>query len=259
VSCLCPKNRNRQTLLNLSDGSVEPLAEIVVIIIGIFFIYSILSTIIIRCLNVRIIRRVPQKDTIALTFDDGPHPVYTRQLLDVLEKHGVKATFFIVGENAEQYPELIERMNAAGHSFGVHHYRHRSSWFLSPIGLKNQLDNTNKIIKRLTGEEVIFYRPPWGHLNLFSLVLTKRWYIVIWSHIFKDWKVKECKEHLLRRLNEADTGGAIFVLHDNGTTVGAEEEAPHYMIECLDAYIEEALNRNIRFLSLDDAFQMKES
>jgi peptidoglycan-N-acetylglucosamine deacetylase len=242
----------------LSAGSVEPLAGIVIGIIGIFFIYSLVSTMIIRSLNVRIIRRIPQDDTIALTFDDGPHPVYTPALLDVLEKHRVKATFFVVGENAEQYPELINRMKVEGHSFGIHHYRHRSSWFLSPNGLKGQLEKSNQIIKKLTGEETFFYRPPWGHLNLFSLFFTKRYRIVIWSHIFKDWKVKECKEHLLRRLNEADTSGAIFVLHDNGATLGAEEEAPQYMLKCLDAYIEEALNRNIQFITLDDAFKLKE-
>jgi peptidoglycan-N-acetylglucosamine deacetylase len=243
----------------MSAGRVEPLVGILIVITGIFFIYSLVSTVIIRLLNLRIIRRIPQDETIALTFDDGPHPDYTRALLDVLGKHGVKATFFVVGENAEQYPELINRMKVEGHSFGLHHYRHRSSWLLSPLGLKNQLDKTNRVIKQLTGEETLFYRPPWGHFNLFSLLFTKRYRIVIWSHIFKDWKVKECKEHLFRRLNEADTSGAIFVLHDSGSTTGADEEAPQYMLKCLDAYIEDALSRNIQFITLDDAFKLKES
>jgi peptidoglycan-N-acetylglucosamine deacetylase len=204
-------------------------------------------------MNVKIIRRVPHDHTIALTFDDGPHPVYTPALLDLLKKHGVKATFFVVGENAEQNKELIKRIQEEGHSLGLHHYRHVSSWFLSPLGLKKQLERTNEVLKRLTGEETYLYRPPWGHLNLFSLFLSKHYRIVIWSHIFKDWKVKECKEHLLHRLKGADSRGSIFVLHDNGSTLGADEEAPRYMLECLDAFIEDALNRNIRFISLGDA------
>lgn len=201
----------------------------------------------------KVIRRVSQDHTIALTFDDGPHPVYTRELLDLLKKHGVKATFFVVGENAEHNKELIKRIQAEGHSLGLHHYRHVSSWFLSPLGLKKQLERTSEVLKGLTGEETHLYRPPWGHLNLFSLFLSKHYRIVIWSHIFKDWKVKECKEHLLHRLKNADSRGSIFVLHDNGATLGADEEAPRYMLECLDAFIEDALNRNIRFISLDDA------
>lgn len=219
----------------------------------VFFIYSILSTVIIRWLNVKISRRVPHEHTIALTFDDGPHPFYTRALLDLLKKHGVKATFFVVGENAERNPELIKRMQAEGHALGLHHYRHVSSWFLSPIGLKNQLERTNAVLKRITGDETYLYRPPWGHLNLFSLWFTKRYRIVIWSHIFKDWKVKECKEHLLHRLKHADSEGAVFVLHDNGAMLGADEEAPRYMLESLETFIEDALNRNIRFITLDDA------
>ncbi|MEL3974023.1 polysaccharide deacetylase family protein [Rossellomorea oryzaecorticis] len=224
-----------------------------ILIIGIFGIYSILSTIVIRWMNVKVIRRVPHDHTIALTFDDGPHPVYTLELLDLLKRHGVKATFFVVGENAEKNKEVIKRIQAEGHSLGLHHYRHVSSWFLSPLGLKKQLERTSEVLKRLTGEETRLYRPPWGHLNLFSLFLSKHYRIVMWSHIFKDWKVKECKEHLLHRLRNADSRGSIFVLHDNGATLGADEEAPRYMLECLDAFIEDALNRNIRFISLDDA------
>jgi peptidoglycan-N-acetylglucosamine deacetylase len=229
------------------------LVDLLILVIGVFLIYSILSTIVIRWMDVKIIRRVPHDHTIALTFDDGPHPVYTRALLDLLKKHGVKATFFVVGENAEQNTELIKRMRAEGHSLGLHHYRHVSSWFLSPLGLKKQLESTNEVLKRITGEGTYLYRPPWGHLNLFSLFFTNRYRIVIWSHIFKDWKVKECKEHLLHRLKNADSEGAVFVLHDNGATLGADEEAPGYMLECLDAFIEDALNRNIRFISLEDA------
>ncbi|XXM71291.1 polysaccharide deacetylase family protein [Lysinibacillus sphaericus] len=204
-------------------------------------------------LNLKIIRRVPRDRTIALTFDDGPHPSHTSALLDMLKKHGIKATFFVVGEHAEQNPDLIKRMAVEGHSLGLHHYRHISGWFLTPWGLKKQLERSNEVIRGITGEETYLYRPPWGHLNLFSLLFAKRYRIIIWSHIFKDWKVKECRAHLSRRLKHADSDGAVYVLHDNGTTLGADEDAPKYMLECVDAFIENALKRNIRFISLDDA------
>jgi peptidoglycan-N-acetylglucosamine deacetylase len=226
---------------------------ILIFITVIFFIYSIISTIVIRSLNFKIIRRVPFDRTIALTFDDGPHPSYTSALLDMLKKHGINATFFVVGEHAEQNPGLIKRMKEEGHSLGLHHYRHISSWFLTPWGLKKQLERSNEVIRGITGKETYLYRPPWGHLNLYSLLFAKRYRIIIWSHIFKDWKVKECRNHLLRRLNHADSEGSVYVLHDNGATLGADKDAPKYMLECVDAFIEDALERNIRFISLDDA------
>ncbi|QWC23935.1 polysaccharide deacetylase family protein [Bacillus haikouensis] len=228
---------------------------ILIVIIVTFFIYSIISTIVIRKMDIKIIRRVPHERTIALTFDDGPHPLHTSALLEILKRHGVKATFFVVGENAEQNPGLIKRMVDEGHSLGVHHYRHISSWFLTPWGLKKQLERTNEVLKRITGEGTYLYRPPWGHLNFSSLMFANRYRIIIWSHIFKDWKVKECKEHLSRRLNHSDSEGAVFVLHDNGATLGADEDAPKYMVECVDAFIKDALERDIRFISLDEAFQ----
>lgn len=83
---------------------------------------------------------------IALTFDDGPHPKDTPQVLDMLAKHNIQATFFLVGKYVEQYPELVKRIHQSGHQLGIHCYRHRPFPLENPIVLRTQLDRTRNAI-----------------------------------------------------------------------------------------------------------------
>lgn len=99
---------------------------------------------------------------IALTFDDGPHPYYTEQLLDGLEQRGVRATFFVTGENASLHPAVIERMAKEGHLIGNHTYSHIQLKQDNREEFKQELISTNEIISGITGENVCFVRPPYG-------------------------------------------------------------------------------------------------
>ena len=99
---------------------------------------------------------------IALTFDDGPHPVYTPVLLDGLAKRKVKVTFFITGENAEACPELIKRMQEEGHLIGNHTYSHIQLTQDNREQFKAELMKTNTIIEEITGQGVTYVRPPYG-------------------------------------------------------------------------------------------------
>ena len=97
---------------------------------------------------------------IAITFDDGPHPHYTEQLLDGLKERGVVATFFVTGEHAELHPEVIERMFEEGHLIGNHTYSHIQLTKNNRDKFKDELIKTNEILKEITGEEVQYVRPP---------------------------------------------------------------------------------------------------
>ncbi|MDO4333105.1 MAG: polysaccharide deacetylase family protein [Eubacteriales bacterium] len=120
------------------------------------------------------------KGKVALTFDDGPHPVYTLQLLNGLAERKVKATFFITGKNAENYPDLVLRMYEEGHLIGNHTYSHLQLNNRNREKFKAELVQTNEIIKEITGEEVVFVRPPYGswdkkfeeELNMFPVLWT---------------------------------------------------------------------------------------
>ncbi|MCM1048559.1 MAG: polysaccharide deacetylase family protein [Clostridiales bacterium] len=99
---------------------------------------------------------------IAITFDDGPHPHYTEQLLDGLKERGVHATFFVTGEHAELHPDIIKRMYDEGHLIGNHTYSHIQLTKNNREKFKAELVQTSEVIEEITGEEVIYVRPPYG-------------------------------------------------------------------------------------------------
>ncbi|MGM9950947.1 MAG: polysaccharide deacetylase family protein [Lysinibacillus sp.] len=218
---------------------------------GVYATYSILAT--------ALIRRQPFVETrfpgrgIALTFDDGPHPTYTPQLLDLLKRYGIKATFFIVGSKAEKYPYIIKRMHEEGHSIGIHHYEHTSNWVLTPSGLQQQLEKSAQVIFRCTDRWPVLYRPPWGHFNMATPLIVKGYRTVLWSHIFGDWKVERARM-LYEELHNAAEDGAIFLLHDCGKTLGADEEAPKFMLESLARFLADCQKRNIPFVKLEGPY-----
>lgn len=99
---------------------------------------------------------------IALTFDDGPHPYYTEQLLDGLKERGVKVTFFVTGEHALLHPDVIRRMAEEGHLLGNHTYTHMQLRSDNREQFKEELLLTNQVIKEITGEDTLYVRPPYG-------------------------------------------------------------------------------------------------
>ncbi|MCG3089882.1 polysaccharide deacetylase family protein [Sporosarcina cyprini] len=225
------------------------IATIIACLSFVPLLYTVLATAFIRLTGFGIVKKL-NRNGIALTFDDGPHPVYTVELLNLLKKHNVKATFFVVGEKAKAHPAILKRMHEEGHQIGIHHLQHTSSWLLSPSQLKRQLVETERIIQQVTGVRPILYRPPWGFLNAASIPLARlRGYqIIIWTHHFKDWKVASCKTRLLDGLRQVPADGSIILLHDDGTNPGADDDAPGVMLEKLKIFLEEATAQGTPFL-----------
>ena len=106
---------------------------------------------------------VPKR--VALTFDDGPYPNLTRQLLDGLRERGVKASFFVVGENAKAYPDVIKTMYEDGHLIGNHTYHHVQLTEVGEEKFKEEIRMTNEVLSEITGETPAFIRPPYGIWN----------------------------------------------------------------------------------------------
>lgn len=157
---------------------------------------------------------------IALTFDDGPHPYYTEQLLDGLKERNVKATFFVLGKHAEQYPELVERMNEEGHLIGNHTYSHMQLSQRNSEAFKEELIKTNELIEELTGQEVQYVRPPYGtwdkkfekELNMFP---------VLWNIDPLDWSSKNVAGIVQKVKNKARENSIILMHDEYKTTVTA--------------------------------------
>lgn len=221
-----------------------------ILVAAAFVIYTVLPTIAIRLYSNRVTKRVSGENGIALTFDDGPNPIYSEQLLDLLHKYDIKATFFVVGRKAIEHPEVIRRMQREGHAIGIHHYEHVSSWFLSPVRLRRQLKLSAEAVEKQVPGTVHLYRPPWGHFNLFSLFICRDYRCIMWTHILGDWKIANCERTLLAGLRQSKTPGSILLLHDCGETAGADFAAPRYMLEKLEIFLEECNEEEIEFFTL---------
>lgn len=193
-------------------------------IIFLILLYSVIPYVLSRGLGVNVVKRGRDLSKIAFTFDDGPNPVYTPILLDLLKENEVKATFFVVGTKAEKYPELIQRMHNEGHLIGIHNYVHHSNWFMTPWKVRNGLKNTAKVIKSITGVTPIYYRPPWGMLNLFDFMRRGKYKIILWSIMAEDWRTSGGSEKIKQRLANIK-GGDVILLHDCGDTLGPSVSA----------------------------------
>lgn len=159
--------------------------------------------------------RISEKDRIALTFDDGPHPKYTPELLDVLAKHNAKATFFVVGKNAKKHPEIIRRMIEEGHSVGNHSYSHQWQWgFWSEDKVYRELRGTRELLNEIHSQSYPLFRPPFGisNPNIAKVVKRMELAVVGWSLRTFDTsrKPKKVQQQLLKKLK----GGDIVLMHD---------------------------------------------
>lgn len=154
---------------------------------------------------------------IALTFDDGPHPRDTPGVLDVLAKHDISATFFLIGRDVEQNQELVKKIHQGGHQIGIHCYRHLPFPWEHPQTLRSQLDRTRDMVANLCSvapETFRDVRPPYGLFNTRLQTLLAGWNyrLVMWNcippHFLQplDWSVKQ--------IMEAAMPGSIIVLHD---------------------------------------------
>lgn len=157
---------------------------------------------------------------IALTFDDGPHPYYTEQLLDGLKERGVVATFFVTGEHAVLHPDIIERIHAEGHLVGNHTYSHIQLTDQNKEEFKEELVATSEVIEEIIGEEVIYVRPPYGTWDkAFEEELDM--IPVLWTVDPLDWcstSVSNITKNVMDKAEEND----IILMHDYyDTTVTA--------------------------------------
>lgn len=222
-------------------------------------LYAFIPGLITRLFGFRVFRRGIGMNEFALTFDDGPDPVYTSLLLDLLKKYEAKATFFVVGSNAEKYPHLIKRMHEEGHLIGIHNYVHKTNWLMGPAAVKKQIQRTNKIIYDIIGSNTHFYRPPWGIVNLFDFARRNETQIVLWSSMFGDWRQRLGADRLTQRMLKKLKGGEVFLLHDCGNTLGANAKAPVEMLAALERVLQEAVRKGLGTIRIDDMIDRSEA
>ncbi|MFO1020271.1 MAG: polysaccharide deacetylase family protein [Planctomycetales bacterium] len=154
---------------------------------------------------------------VALTFDDGPHPEYTPRLLDELAEHDIRATFFVVGNRAEQHPDLIRRIVAEGHELGHHSWTHSEPNQTSAGQLLDEVRWSIALLEDLTGKPSSLFRPPKGQLTwrkmrrLWELKQT----IVLWNVDPRDYAMTDAGQIRAWGESYAPRAGDILLFHDN--------------------------------------------
>jgi len=224
-----------------------------------YAMYIFLSLVWFRLFRRSGVHRLPVQGSVFLTFDDGPDPEYTPRLLEILARHGAQATFFVVGERAARYPEILRQIADAGHEIGIHNFRHTLNFFFLPWKTARGLDEAARIVEEITGRRPTLYRPPWGALGFVDyFLLRKRFTIVFWSLTMYDWQASRTARWLKWRFLSRVSPGEIVLLHDSGRTFGADPEAPGRSLAALDAALSllREVSVSFRFPTLGEGLAM---
>jgi peptidoglycan-N-acetylglucosamine deacetylase len=185
--------------------------------------------------------------SVALTFDDGPHPDVTPKLLEVLAAHGAVATFFLVGQRAARWPEIAGMIAQAGHRVGSHGYDHRRVWWGSTEHRLEELDRTEEILGAAMAGRKLF-RPPYGMLGIsWYRALWRRGYqCAMWNAVGRDWLTRESGPVFARLLKRAVPGRAVLLHECNATT----DEGYLHTVDAVDRYLQHAEGRGWRCVGL---------
>lgn len=149
---------------------------------------------------------------VALTFDDGPEPIVTMQILETLKKYDAKATFFMLGSRVEYYPDIAKNVQAAGHELGNHTWNHPDLTKANEDKISNEINRTSTIIEEVTGQKATLFRPPYGAFN--DTVSTQSDLpIILWDVDTLDWKHRSPNQ-LLAYVKQQTNDGSIILMHD---------------------------------------------
>lgn len=160
---------------------------------------------------------------IALTFDDGPSPIWTPQILYELKKTNVKATFFMIGHHVKEYPEVAKQVAKDGHLIANHGYAHSVLIYYTPEEIEEEIKYTEHVIKEITGRTTKYFRPPkaWVWPNVKEKIRSMGYEVVLWSLNSKDWVTFDHRyivKYILRNIKNGD----ILLFHDSGGVFARE-------------------------------------
>jgi peptidoglycan/xylan/chitin deacetylase (PgdA/CDA1 family) len=213
-------------------------------------VYWLLPSLWFRALSKSTIKTAP-KDTVTITFDDGPTPV-TEQVLKTLEQAHVKANFFVLGQFAKEHPHLIKKELSSGHHIGLHGMNHKCHWFLTPWATYKDVKDSKATIEALGGRPVLF-RPPWGLYNLFTVPACKKYNCqwVHWTLHTYDWDNKILGSQRIAMVANKAGSGDILLIHDGR----GDEGSPEITAQALQGMIEAIHNKGLTTSTLEEGHE----
>jgi peptidoglycan-N-acetylglucosamine deacetylase len=186
---------------------------------------------------------------IALTFDDGPWPKSTNDILYILQKENIKATFFLLGRNVQNFPDLTKQIVSHGHVLANHSWNHPYHQH-SPAAAAREIDRTDDIIYKTTGVKSVMFRPPGGYLNngLAAYAASKKDTIVMWSADSQDYRASSASQ-IQNVMRDASSGG-IVLMHDGG---GDRRRT----VSALPVIIEKLKQQGYQFVTLPELMEIQ--
>lgn len=181
---------------------------------------------------------------IALTFDDGPYPKVTGHILDVLEKNGVCATFFVLGSRIEGHEDMLTRMEELGCEIGNHSFSHADLTRLSKADCQRELSDTDAEIRRVTGHEASVVRPPYGYYNKAVRSAAGR-PLILWTVDTNDWRGKapgEIADYVIQQAKE----GSVILMHDQQTQTA----------DAMEMIIPTLIDEGFRFVTVSELIRL---
>jgi len=191
-----------------------------------------------------------QQPVIALTFDDGPHPVFTPKVLNILKRYRVPATFFMVGVQMEKHPDLVNRVWQEGHAIANHTYSHRRLYKLTWDELSQEVSKTEGLVTQFTRQSPRLLRPPWGMYSqqVCRFARQEGYHIVLWTVCVEHHDTPTPEAMAQRVLKKARPGG-IILAHDGST---GEKIDRSRTVQSLPLIIEGLQKKGYRFVTVPD-------
>ena len=203
------------------------------------------------------LRHTSSPKKIALTFDDGPNPAVTPRLLELLDRHSVRATFFLIGKFVRECPGLVQEMSARGHVLGNHTDTHLNLFFRSRAGIRDELARCQVAIAAAFAGEPRWMRPPYGYRGpLLNAEIRRAGMqgIVMWSELCRDWKPQPPERLIERLARVARPGrpqGDIVVLHDGDhRALGADRS---HVVAALEHWLPRWRDAGLEFVTIDSS------
>jgi peptidoglycan/xylan/chitin deacetylase (PgdA/CDA1 family) len=194
------------------------------------------------------------KKMVALTFDDGPNPIYTRKILGVLSNHGIKATFFMVGQNVLKYPDLVITAHSHGHIIANHTFSHKKLNTLDKLAAEQEILDGNYAIFEVLGEYPLLLRPPYGICSRLyhQIVEELGLHTIMWSSTSDDFNVNlTSPTKIAYEILELVHPGAIILLHDGGG------KSRQKTVEALSLIIKELQKRDYKFVTIPELLKLE--
>ncbi|MFQ5864287.1 MAG: polysaccharide deacetylase family protein [bacterium] len=184
---------------------------------------------------------------IYLTFDDGPDKDITPKLLDLLQKYNIEATFFLLGQKAECYPDIVKDIQSKGHTIGNHSYSHQRMLGKSKQQIVDEINKTNETLLKVTGQKPRLFRPPYGifGMNLLNVLEKTKHKMVLWSCSVGDFKKQATSRKIKKRIIKLVEPKQIILLHDGHPN-------SKYTLEALEESLGRLKDRGLKFSAIPD-------